>query len=64
MPNPFSRFYIACMKSGNVLLVNIPRPMSEGRNSMWVFLSEDEGETWKYSMFLDERESCSYPDAD
>ena len=52
------------MKSGNVLLVNIPRPMSEGRNSMWVFLSEDEGETWKYSMFLDERESCSYPDAD
>ena len=64
MPNPSARFYIARLQSGDVILVNTPKPMSKGRTGMFVYLSEDDGATWKYRMKLDDRASCSYPDVD
>ena len=33
-----------------------------GRNRIAAFLSDDDGETWPYSLLLDERPSVSYPD--
>ena len=33
-----------------------------GRNNLTAFLSDDGGETWKYTLLLDERSGVSYPD--
>ncbi|MBQ9115979.1 MAG: exo-alpha-sialidase, partial [Clostridia bacterium] len=34
------------------------------RTNMTVYLSEDDGATWKYRKCIDSRPSLSYPDAD
>ena len=60
LKGPSSRFFIRRLKSGRVLLVN--HYNFEGRNNLTALLSEDDGETWKYSLLLDERSDISYPD--
>ena len=34
------------------------------RKDMSIWLSEDDGETWKYETLIDSRTGVSYPDAD
>lgn len=58
---PCSRFFIRRLSSGRILLVNHYK--FKGRNNMTALLSEDECQTWKYSLLLDERSDVSYPDA-
>lgn len=58
---PSSRFFIGRLKSGRVLLVN--HDCEAHRSHMTAMLSEDDGETWKYKLLLDERNDVSYPDA-
>ena len=57
---PNSRFFIARLKSGRVLLIN--HHETNTRNNLTALLSEDDGVTWKYKLLLDER-FVSYPDA-
>ena len=37
---------------------------SKERKNMTVYLSDDDGETWKYKRIIDSRTSLSYPDVD
>lgn len=60
--SPDTRFFIARTPSGRVLLVNNDHPKKRMR--MAVYLSEDDGVTWKYKRIIDERNNLSYPDAD
>lgn len=59
---PSTRFCLKKLRSGNVLLIY---HVSEGqtRRNLTAFLSEDDGETFPYSLLLDERNQVSYPDA-
>lgn len=58
---PNARFFIKRLESGRILLIN--HDTSESRSKLTAYLSEDEGNTWKYKIMLDERNSVSYPDA-
>ncbi len=58
---PCSRFYISRLSSGRILLVNHHR--FTGRSHLTAFLSDDECQTWKGGLLLDERSQISYPDA-
>lgn len=60
--SPDTRFFVARTPSGNVLLVN--NDSREGRKNMSVYLSEDDGVTWKYKRLIDARNNISYPDVD
>ena len=60
--NPDTRFFIARTPSGNVLLVN--NDNTTKRCKMTVYLSEDDGNNWKYKRCIDERNDISYPDVD
>ncbi len=60
--SPNTRFYIARTPSGRILLVNNDDKLD--RKNMTVYLSEDDGITWKYKRLIDSRNSLSYPDAD
>lgn len=62
IPNPSTRFFISRTPSGRVLLVN--NHHSTERTNMTVYLSEDDGETWRYTKCIDNRPSLSYPDVD
>lgn len=57
-----SRFYIAKLPSGRVILIN--NDDSKLRSKITVQLSEDDGKTWKYKKCIDARNDLSYPDAD
>jgi len=59
--NPGSRFFIARLASGKLLLVNSPDP--KRRTGMEARLSDDDGATWSEPLTLDDRDSVSYPDA-
>ena len=72
---PNSRFFIRRLASGNLLLVNhadIPAAEAAAlclggktwrpRRKLTACLSEDDGQTWKGGLVLDEREQVSYPD--
>lgn len=61
IPNPDTRFYISRTPSGRVILVN--NHAEKGRTDMTVYLSEDDGVSWKYKCTVDPRVS-SYPDVD
>ena len=61
LEGPSSRFFISRLKSGRILLVN--HYEFSGRNNLYAFLSDDECETWKYKLLIDERDNVSYPDA-
>lgn len=76
---PCSRFYIRRLKSGRLLMINhhnygekldIDDILSQGdvkswkgRTNLTAMLSDDDGQTWPYTLLLDERKEVSYPDA-
>ncbi len=61
--HPSARFFIRRLQSGNLLLVKHgPIKEQTGRSRLTAFLSEDDGQSWPYSLSLDEREGVSYPD--
>ncbi len=76
---PCSRFHIRRLKSGRLLMINHNNFIEridkndilnqgnvkkwKGRSHLTAFLSEDDGETWPYTLLLDERNDVSYPDA-
>ena len=57
---PCSRFFIRRLRSGRLLLVNHYR--FTGRSHLTASLSDDDGETWRGHLLLDERPNVSYPD--
>ena len=63
--NASSRFFLRRLKSGRVLLIH--NEAKGFRRNLVAKLSEDEGESWAYSLLLDDAEnperSISYPDA-
>lgn len=59
--SPGSRFYMARLASGNLLFVTNMQGRGTDRRDMTVWLSEDDGDTWPYSLQLDPTQS-SYPD--
>lgn len=60
--SPDTRFYVSVLPSGRVLLIN--NDSRTERENMSVYLSEDEGRTFKYKRCIDTRKSLSYPDVD
>ena len=60
--SPNTRFYVSKTPSGNVLLVNNDHRYD--RTNMTIYLSEDEGKTWKYKRCIDTSDNISYPDVD
>lgn len=60
--SPNTRFFISRTPTGNILLINNDHRMD--RKNMTVYLSEDDGKTWKYKRLIDGRNSLSYPDVD
>lgn len=70
IPHTSSRFFIRRLRSGNILLVKNcgmdehdenGDPVNFTRTKMTAFLSEDEGNSWKGGLLLEER-VCTYPD--
>ncbi len=61
LDGPCTRFFIRRLSSGNVLLVNHYK--FKGRNNLTAMISDDECETWKGFLTIDERDAVSYPDA-
>lgn len=60
--NPNTRFYVSRTPSGRILLVN--NDHSSSRTNMTIYLSEDDGVSWKYKRCIDTRSDLSYPDVD
>jgi hypothetical protein len=62
--HPVARFHLRRLASGRVLLVKHGDTIDahEGRSKLKAFVSEDEGQTWKGGLMLDERKGISYPD--
>jgi predicted neuraminidase len=62
--NVNARFFLRRLKSGRILLVKNGSPAERlaKRTHMSAWLSEDEGQTWKGGLLLDERNAVSYPD--
>lgn len=59
---PDSRFHIRRLDSGRVLLLNHKSSKPRARDNLTAFLSDDDGDSFPYSLTLDEREQVSYPD--
>lgn len=61
---PNARFHVRRLASGKLLLVKHGDRIDthEGRVKLSAWLSEDDGETWKGGLILDERKGISYPD--
>jgi predicted neuraminidase len=59
-----SRFFLRRLNSGRILLVKNGSPTErlQKRTHMSAWLSEDDGQTWKGGLLLDERNAVSYPD--
>ena len=60
--SPNTRLFVARTPSGRMLLVN--NDDKAVRQNMTVYLSEDDGMSWKYKKCLDARRGLSYPDVD
>lgn len=58
--HPNSAIYMGWTSSGKLLMIN--HKDFNGRNNLTAFLSEDGGQTWPYTLLLDERLGVSYPD--
>ena len=59
-----SRTFFRRLASGNLLFVKHgPLDRDVGRKDLRAYVSDDDGETWKGGLLLDEREGISYPDA-
>lgn len=63
-PHTPARFHLRRLASGKLLLVKHGRidQRTPGRSHLTAMLSEDEGNTWKGGLILDERPGISYPD--
>lgn len=64
---PGSRFHLRRLRSGRLLLVNHDRSRTTtaglmGRSHLTAWLSDDDGQTWRGGLLLDERQVVSYPD--
>jgi hypothetical protein len=59
-----ARFHIRRLNSGALLLVKHGLKVDEktGRSHLTAFVSDDDGQTWKGGLLLDERGGVSYPD--
>jgi predicted neuraminidase len=64
--NANSRFYIGRTPSGKILLINNDQKNTSKheRSNLTVYLSDDDGKTFKYKKMLDDRVGVSYPDVD
>ena len=64
LQNVSSRFFLRRLNSGRILLVKNGSPAERlpARTHLSAWLSEDEGQTWKGGLLLDERNAVSYPD--
>ena len=60
--SPNTRIYVSRTPSGNILLVNNDHKLT--RTNMTIYLSEDDGITWKYKKCIDTSSNVSYPDVD
>ena len=60
--SPNTRFYISKIAPNQVLMVN--NDHRTNRTNMSIYLSLDDGITWKYKMLIDDRDDISYPDVD
>lgn len=62
--HPAARFFIRRLESGRILLIKHGEKIDshKGRTMLTAWLSEDEGETWKGGLMIDERKRISYPD--
>jgi predicted neuraminidase len=62
--NVSSRFFLRRLRSGRILLVKNGSPAERlpSRTHLSAWLSDDEGQTWKGGLLLDERKAVSYPD--
>jgi hypothetical protein len=64
---PTARFFVSRLNSGNLILVKNGKKIDEAvpyRYELTAFLSDDDGETWKGGLMLDdrrERTGVSYP---
>ena len=58
---PNSRFHIRRLNSGRILLIN--HYQTTKRSNLTAFLSDDDGNSFKYMLTIDEREEVSYPDS-
>jgi len=59
-----ARFFLRRLASGRLLLVKngpVDQRLAK-RSHMTAFVSEDDGQTWKGGLLIDERSSVSYPD--
>lgn len=68
IPHVVARFHIRRLISGALLLIRHDPPqrdmlIGKGRSHMKAFISDDDGQTWKGGLLLDERISVSYPDS-
>ncbi len=63
-PHINARFHVRRLASGNLLLVRHGRmdERTKKRSHLSAFLSNDDGQTWRGGLMLDEREGVSYPD--
>lgn len=61
LKGPSSRFYLRRLNNGQILLIN--HHNFTGRNNLTAMISDDECETWKGFLMIDERDNVSYPDS-
>ena len=63
IPHPTSRFFVRRLRSGNVLLVKHgPMDKRTERSHLTAYVSDNDGDTWRGGLPLDERAGVSYPD--
>ncbi len=62
IPHVNSRFFVRRLKSGRLLLVTHNPPDRKTRSHLIAHLSDDDGQTWRGGLMLDERAGVSYPD--
>ena len=62
--HPNSRFFFRRLASNRILLIKNGDKLNEhnGRNQFSAWLSEDDGETWKGGLIIDDRPRVTYPD--
>ncbi len=62
IPHVNSRFFVRRLKSGRLLLVTHNPPDHKTRSHLIAHVSDDDGQTWRGGLMLDERAGVSYPD--
>ncbi len=62
IPNVVSRFFVRRLASGRLLLVTHRPPDGKTRSHLTAHVSDDDGQTWRGGLTIDERPGVSYPD--